>query len=316
MEQVTGGFEKIVVITRKTRLQGLIARFNTQAQARFYVNRAGGDVSDIEQEDAVYREAVDLLLRQVDPAMKLQVMDREITPTYLFSEADLVVTLGQDGLVANTAKYALGCPIIAVNPDPSRFDGILLPFQVAQAGAAIQAAMSGLAEMRRVTLAEARLGDGQRLLAFNDLFIGARTHVSARYQIRFAGKNEDHSSSGVIVSTGAGSSGWLSSMMRMAGGIGEFLGGNGNSGLRFEWEDRRLCFVVREPFTSRHSQSRIVAGFVEEGQALSLESRMPTDGVIFSDGVESDRLEFNSGAIARIGIAEEVARLVVPYSRE
>lgn len=312
MEQATGGFEKIVVITRKTRLQGLIARFNTQAQARFYVNRAGGDVSDIEQEDAVYREALDLLLRQVDPAMKLQVMDREITPTYLFSEADLVVTLGQDGLVANTAKYALGCPIIAVNPDPSRFDGILLPFQVAQAGAAIRAAMSGRAAMRRVTLAEARLGDGQRLLAFNDLFIGARTHVSARYQISFDGKNEHHSSSGVIVSTGAGSSGWLSSMMRMAGGIGEFLGGAGNSGLRFDWEDRRLCFVVREPFTSRHSQSRIVAGFVDEGQALSLESRMPTDGVIFSDGVESDRLEFNSGAIARVGIAEEMARLVVP----
>lgn len=312
MEQTAGGFEKIVVITRKTRLQGLIARFNTQAQARFYVNRAGGDVSDIEQEDAVYRDALDLLLRQIDPAMKLQVMDREITPTYLFSEADLVVTLGQDGLVANTAKYALGRPIIAVNPDPARFDGILLPFQVAHAGAAIRAAMSGKARMRHVTLAEARLGDGQRLLAFNDLFLGARTHVSARYQISFGGQNEHHSSSGVIVSTGAGSSGWLSSMMRMAGGIGEFLGGDGNSGLRFDWEDRRLCFVVREPFTSRHSQSKIVAGFVEEGQALSLESRMPADGVIFSDGVESDRLEFNSGAIARIGVAPEVARLVVP----
>ena len=61
--------------------------------------------------------------------------------------------------------------------------------------------------------------DGQRLLAFNDLFIGARTHVSARYRVEYAGKQEQQSSSGLLVSTGAGSTGWLSSVMNMPSAV-------------------------------------------------------------------------------------------------
>jgi len=54
-------------------------------------------------------------------------------------------------------------------------------------------------------MARARLNDGQELLALNDLFIGRRTHVSARYALRVGDYVEDQSSSGIIVSTGAGS---------------------------------------------------------------------------------------------------------------
>jgi hypothetical protein len=77
------------------------------------------------------------------------------------------------------------------------------------------------------------------------------------------------------------------------------------------WEDRRLLWVVREPFASRHSGAELAAGLLDEGAELILESQMPAGGVIFSDGVEADALQFNSGAIARIRAAEERARLVV-----
>ena len=43
---------------------------------------------------------------------------------------------------------------------------------------------------------------------------------------------------------------------------------------------------------------------------------MPQNGVIFSDGVEDDRLDFNSGAIARIGLAERTLSLVVPEHQD
>ena len=78
-----------------------------------------------------------------------------------------------------------------------------------------------------------------------------------------------------------------------------------------KWEDPRLLFVVREPFISRHSQASIVAGLLSPGQNLSLESLMPSGGVIFSDGIEADFLEFNSGAIATVRAAEKKAQLVV-----
>jgi hypothetical protein len=70
-------------------------------------------------------------------------------------------------------------------------------------------------------------------------------------------------------------------------------------------------YVVREPFVSRHSQASLIAGVVKSGESIVLESRMPTGGVVFSDGVPTDALDFNAGAIATIGAAAHRTRLVV-----
>ncbi len=304
-------YEKIVVITRKTRLEELVARFNTRAQARFYIEHAGGDFSDYAREDEAYRRALDELHRTLELGLKLQFVDRGFVSTFLFTEKDMVVAVGQDGLVANTAKYIAGQPLVGVNPDPERFDGVLLPFHTTQAAEAVRRVLEGKARLRDVTMAEASLNDGQRLLAFNDLFIGASTHVSARYRITFQGAAEAHSSSGVLVSTGAGSTGWLSSVFHMAAGVAALAGGQSGGAIRLEWEDPRLAFVVREPFLSKHSQAGLVAGMLEPEQELLLESLMPSGGVIFSDGIESDYLAFNSGAIARVRASAQRARLVV-----
>jgi NAD kinase len=304
-------FEKIVLVTRKTRLDHLVERFNTRAQARFYIEHAGGDFAAYEAEHAVYREAFDTLRRQLEVGLKLLVIDRDLLPTTLITEHDIVVALGQDGLVANVAKYAGNQPVLGVNPDPARFDGILLPFAVPQVRPALAMLLAGKARIRRVTMAEAALNDGQRMLAFNDLFIGAASHVSARYRIRWNGAEEAQSSSGILVSTGAGSTGWLSSVFGMASGVVRFLGGPVFSGMRMEWEEDRLLFVVREPFASRHSQAGIVMGSIAPGGDLVVESQMPSGGVIFSDGVEADRLSFDSGAVAAIRVSAAKATLVV-----
>ena len=333
---------KIVLVTRETRLEGLKARYATRSQAKFHVERAlvaeqsraaaaaGEDVAlheleraaeaefhEYEEEQVLYDDALARLRRDFeDLGPKVQIVQRAFLPNFVFGPNDVVVTVGQDGLVANTAKYALRLPIVAVNPDPKRIDGVLLPFSVPNARAAVSRVLEERATFRRVTLAEAILPAGQRMLAFNDLFIGARTHVSARYRIKIANRSEPHSSSGVIVSTGAGSTGWLSSIFNMAAGLAQ-AGGKVQStapvaSMRMTWEDPRLTFVVREPFVSKNSRAGIVAGMIEPRHELIIESLMPANGVIFSDGVEDDFLEFNSGAIARIRAASEQARLVVP----
>ncbi len=179
------GLEKIVLVTRKTRLAELIERFNTLAQARFYIEHSGGNFSEYTAEDDAYRRSIEVAHRSIELGLKLQEIDRSLVPTYTFLPADLVITLGQDGLVANTAKYVGAQPIIGVNPDPARFDGILLPFAPDQLNDTIHGVLDGSCRIRAVTLAEAKLNDGQRLLAFNDFFLGAQTHVSARYRIRY-----------------------------------------------------------------------------------------------------------------------------------
>jgi len=304
-------FEKVVLVTRKTRLVELIERFNTRAQAKFYIEHAGGDFAEYEREDTAYQRSVEVVRRSIEVGLKVQVLDRDLVPTFTFLPEDLVVTLGQDGLVANTAKYVGPQPIVAVNPDPERFDGILLPFLPRQVSDAVRGVLAGRCRTRAVTLAEAKLNDGQRLLAFNDLLLGAQSHISARYRIRWNQTEEPQSSSGVLVSTGAGSTGWMSSVFNMASGVAHLAGGPLVHGLRLDWEDRRLLFVVREPFVSRHSQANIIAGILAAQQTLELESLMPSGGVIFSDGIEADYLQFNSGAKVTVQAARETAQLVV-----
>ncbi len=304
-------FKKLVIVTRKTRLEDLVARFNTRSQAKFYIEHAGGDFVDYERENDAYGRALETLQRTLEFDMPQQLVDRALVPTFQFQADDLVVTLGQDGLVANTAKYVGAQPIVAVNPEPARFDGILLPFLSGNVRAAVASVLAGKAAVREITLAQAKLNDGQRLLAFNDLFIGAHSHVSALYRITCGRRAETHSSSGVLVSTGAGSTGWVSSAFNMAAGIAAFCGGMPGKSIRIAWDDRRLLYIVREPFLSKHSQASIVAGLIESGAELVLESLMPSGGVIFSDGMEADFLQFNSGAMAHIRAAEQRVRLVV-----
>ena len=304
-------YKKLIIVTRKTRLQELIERFNTRSQAKFYIEHAGGDFKDYEREDDAYRSSLEVLRRSLDFEMPQQLVERSLIPTFQFQHEDLIVTLGQDGLVANTAKYVGTQAIVAVNPEPERFDGILLPFLPDQARSAVEKVIDAKAGIREVTLAEIKLQDGQRLLAFNDLFIGARRHVSALYRINYGTKSEIQSSSGVLVSTGAGSTGWLSSVFNMAAGVASFCHGPTFKPIRMPWEDRRLVYVVREPFVSRHSQANLVAGMLEAGQELVLESLMPSGGAVFSDGMEADFVEFNSGAIATVRASDQRARLVV-----
>jgi hypothetical protein len=267
--------------------------------------------AELENEDQTYRAALATLQRELNNIDRVQLVHRDYVPTFDFGFSQVVVVLGQDGMVANAAKYVHDVPIVGVNPDPERFDGILLPFTVPQAREAVQRVLKGAHKTRRVTLAEALLNDGQRLLAFNDLFIGNATHVSARYGIQCHGRTEQQSSSGIIVSTGAGSTGWLSSVFNMASGVASFLGSKTRPGVTMSWEDRKLVWVVREPFKSKQSRITLVVGTLEPSQELIVQSAMPEGGVIFSDGVERDFLAFNSGAIVRIQIAQQQANLAV-----
>lgn len=321
----------IALVTRQTRLRLLQNRWGTLGNVAFNImsNRraqaqaqdlevirqaeaeANAEFSDLQQEELGYQQVVKQLQSDLDFGMAVQLVDRSFLPNFDFSRFEVVVVVGQDGLVANAAKYVGRVPIVAVNPDPDRFDGVLLPFQVREARCAVERVLRGRFEEKGVTLAQVTLQDGQRLLAFNDLFVGASSHVSARYTLRLGTTVEAQSSSGMIISTGAGSTGWMSSVLNMARGVAQAMGRPWNVRTVLDWEDRALLWAVREPFVSRTSQANLVFGRIESDTDMVIESNMSTGGVIFSDGVETDFLEFNNGSIANIGVAEQQARLVV-----
>ena len=308
-------YENVIIVTRKTELDALVARFNTRAQARFYLEQAGHSFAAIEMAHGKHQRVLGRVRAAIPRAVKSQVIDRELVPRFTFGDADLVVTIGQDGLVSNTAKYLRRQPILAVNPDPERFDGVLLPFVADTVEPQLHATLQGSAVTKQVTLALASLTGGQSLLAFNDFFIGAGSHVSARYRIEIDGRAENQSSSGIIVSTGAGSSGWLKSVYAGAAGIVEALGGTVNPPAnrgRLAWNTRHLVYSVREPFPSVATGTTIVHGVFTDEAPLHVTSHMPSDGVIFSDGVEDDFLRFNTGSELIVTTAPDPVRLIVP----
>ncbi len=306
-------FERIVVVTRKTELEDLVHRFNTAAQARFYLEQGGHSFDDIETAHTTYRRVVESVLAALPEEPKHQVIDRDLVPRYVFAQQDIVVTIGQDGLVSNTAKYLSGQPLLAINPDPDRFDGPLLPFLPGDLDTYLLPTINGEIARSEVTLAIARSSNNQELLAFNDFFVGARSHVSARYEIDVGGRRESQSSSGIIVSTGAGSTGWLQSVYAGAAGVVSAIGGRyeppADNG-RLAWDSEELVYSVREPFPSQVTQTSLVHGKLTKEIPLTITSRMPLNGLVFSDGVESDYMEFNSGTSVTITPADEKAVLV------
>ena len=303
---------KIVLITQKTRLEELIHRYNTYEQAKFYIEHHGGDFSDYQLEHDTYHAALAKAVCSLQPLGRLQLLERSYVPNYIFGPQDLVVAVGRDGLVANVLKYLDTQQLIGVNPDPTRWDGCLLPFAAEDLPLIVPEAIGGKRPIKTVTLAQAVLNDGQCLCAVNDLFIGQRTHTSARYELIVKDRREMQSSSGIIVSTGLGATGWFKSILAGADAIARYCGGRGVSfPFRFDISASILYYTVREPYPSASTGAQLAFGKVDRSSPLQIVSCMPENGVIFSDGMEQDFLQFNSGAIATISTCDRTGHLVV-----
>lgn len=292
---------RVVIVTRPTDYEGLLLRHATREQARFVVEHRGGSFADVEARHEVSARAVHAAQAAVPRAWRRARIGREDLDRFLFEPEDLVVAVGQDGLVANVAKYLAGQPVIGVNPSRQLFDGLLVRHPPEAIADLLAAAAAGRARIEERSMALARTSDGQTLRALNEVFVGHRTHQSARYVIAFGGRDERHSSSGLIVATGTGATGWATSVARARADAPPLP--------RPAAPD--LAFLVREAWPSVRTGTTLVAGLITPGSALEVTSEMNDGGVAFGDGIEDDRLELPYGMRLRVARAELGLRLVV-----
>lgn len=291
---------RVVVVTRPTEVEALLARHGTREQARFFLERQGRAFDEVDARHRRRDEALDAVSSAIPMKWRRAKVDRADLSRFVFGPEDVVVVVGQDGLVANVAKYLRGQSVIGVNPDPSAYDGVLAPHRCEVVRELLPAAVAGKAPVEVRTMVEARFDDGQRLLALNEVYIGHRTHQSARYRIGWSGREEAQSSSGVIVATGTGSTGWARSIARQR-----------RDALALpKPTDRALAFFVREPFPSVSTGVSLEAGVVGDGVELTLRSEMDDRGTVFGDGIEDDRVAFGYGLRVRVGVAPERLHLV------
>lgn len=290
---------RVIIVRRETELDRIRAVHASVESARFVLERRGISLSAVQDAHRAYTE----VLREVGTAIpsdwRRATIPRGELERFVFGPEDVVVVVGQDGLVANVSKYLDGQPVIGIDPAPGVNAGVLVRFRAQEAGRLMRAAAAGELAVEERTMAQARLDDGVSLLALNEIFIGHRSHQSARYLIASAGKSERQSSSGLIVATGTGATGWARSIMQAT-----------HTALELPPTAPRLGFLVREAWPSPATGTDIVTGVIEQAP-LSVTSEMDDGGIIFADGIETDHLRFGWGRRVSIAVAERRLALAV-----
>jgi NAD kinase len=302
--------DRVVIVTKPTRLDDLVRQHLTEGAARFALESREQPIAPYVREDAIYKAALAQIRRQIPGDLPIAAVSREELPNFLFREKDLVVVCGPDGLFVNLAKYLDAQPVLAINPDPATIGGALMRFPPQLAGVMVERALAGKHRTEPLPFVKATIDDERIEWGVNDIFVGRRDQVSARYEIAFDGKSERQSSSGVIVSTGVGSTGWMSSIVAMSRGLGADGKTSPLSTLP-QPASAELVFVVREPFPAPGVGADLVTGRVVPGRPLRLISEMPSGGCVFSDGVVERTLDWSAGSTVEITVGERYLRRIV-----
>jgi hypothetical protein len=291
---------RAVFVARETDYELLLARHATRGQVRFFLKSRGQDLDDVERRHARFHDVLRSVRDMVPAEWRSAQVARADLDRFLFAPDDLIVAVGQDGLVANVAKYLNGQPVLGVNPDRELYDGVLVPLLPARVGALLVQVASGAARLQHRAMAEAELDDGQKILALNEVFIGHRSHQSARYELSVGDKREAQSSSGIIVSSGTGATGWARSIMEAT-----------RTRIALTPEESALAYFVREPFPSVSTGTAIRAGKLTTSERMTVVSRMNEGGTIFADGIEQDHLNFDWGRSMQVTVSSRHLNLVL-----
>lgn len=300
---------RVVVVSRPSELDGLLARHGTLAAAEYFLRQRGRDTADVIASHEALASAMTVVSAAVPADWRQGRVTRDDLSRFPFGPEDIVLAVGQDGLVANVAKYLTGQPVIGIDPEPGRNAGVLVRFAAGRLAATLprtlEATVAGNVAVERRTMVYAQLDDGQRLLGLNEIYIGHPSHQSARYLLSADdAAPERQSSSGVIVGTGTGATGWCASIARQ----------RDDAPAPPAPGDPELCWYVREAWPSPSTGVGQTAGALRGDQRLTLcgESERL---VAFADGGEGDRLELAWGQRISIGVADRFLNLVLPQGR-
>lgn len=283
---------RVVVVHRRTEYDELIARHGTRGQAEFFLGTRQQDLGAVEQRHALTGEALATVSAGIPAEWSRALVERDDLSQFVFRPEDIIVVVGQDGLVANLAKYVGAQPVIGINPLPGANAGVLVPHPPQAVASLLQSVSRGAAPVVQRTMVRAEADDGQSLIALNEVFIGQPTHQSARYTLQVADRVERQSSSGVIVGTGTGATGWCLSLRQVQAPQLALP----------QPADAALVWFVREPWPSPSTGATMTSGAVGDA---SVRIHVESDSlIVFGDGIESDRLTLSWGQYVTITRAE------------
>lgn len=293
---------RVVLVHRRTELQELLGRHGTRGQAAFFLRTRGRNIEDVAERHQEVQSAIATVTSAIPADWRHGLVERADLPRFLFAPGDIVIVVGQDGLVANIAKYLDGQIVIGIDPEPARNPGVLVshPPQAAAALLAAAARPHASVHVEQRVMVEAVTDDQQQLTALNEIYIGQASHQTARYTLTLPeGPTERQASSGLIVSTGTGATGWCRSA---------WLERESTLVLPAPTE-RRLAWFVREAWPSPSTGTTLTEGDLTSGQSLTVTAESD-QLVLFGDGIETDATPLAWSQAASIHLASQTLRLL------
>ncbi len=191
----------------------------------------------------------------------------DLTPAALNNR--FIISVGGDGTLLDTSHYCSDSPVLGVNSDPNNSIGALCSADADNFLSILEGIFKGEIMPLPVTRLSIRM-DGKLKLyrPLNDvLFCHENPAAMSRYYLACNNKIESHRSSGIWISTGAGSTGGIYSS-----------GANA-----FPIDENRAIFRVREPYWTDQKIPNLLDGELAKDEVLKITSNM-SDGKLFIDG--------------------------------
>jgi NAD+ kinase len=259
---------RVLVVHKKSAYQ-IYVRERRHPQVASLLRRKSPAVAGLMRAHRAHMETL-RLARKALRDLGAQAVFRQRNEPGQINGYDLVVTIGGDGtLLWASQMVPADRPVVAINSAPKDSVGYFCAGCSDDLHDILAAALAGRLPATRLTRMQIDI-DGVPVYGrvLNDvLFSHPIPAGTTRYAIRHAGVQEEQRSSGVWISTAAGST----AAIRSAGGRVLPIG------------SKRLQFMVREPYEHHGVGYRVLRGMIAPGEQLEIQSHMRS-GRLYIDG--------------------------------
>ena len=244
----------------------------------------------------IFREGSKSLnkLKYLMPEKKFRIVGASNIKKHDFKDVDLVITFGGDGTFLKAASFVRDSFIIGINSNPGASEGALTSI-TADNMEPLREILGG--KFRVLERPRAKVTKNNILLdktALNEVYIGSRSQFhTSRYVLHLNGRKEEHRSSGVLVSTGTGSTAWYSSA----------------GGKPFSYNEKKLKFIVREPFYGRLFKPAFLQGEISDGRKIKIECTGRMEIIVLDS---NSSYNFEGGDTVEIELSDKPLKVLHP----
>lgn len=207
-------------------------------------------------------------------------------------DVDLVIAIGGDGTVLSASHYILDVPLLAVNSSPETSVGALTTISLKELPKKLEQIKNGI-KTENLERMEVLINDCPiEHFPLNEVFIGnEKSYLISKYIVEFKNKKEKQLSSGILFSTGTGSTAWFHSA----------------GGKPFPKDSKFIKMIVREPYHSKLLKINLTDCEIKEGEEFKVVVSVPS--VLAIDSIREYKL--NPNDIIKIQISKYPLKRII-----